>query len=271
MRGCLSTRWANYIHFVLVRLQKNNLWEKTGKGKTTDGRVISIYRRATEASAKQESRSKKRRSRSALNVQPSGQLLAPSGAILPPSHKPTPKWASILVQGANGRNRERGVTERFTLSDLIAIWDACNGRCAVSGMHFDSVVVGDGKAKRPFFPSLDRINRHRPYVRDNVRLVVSVANFAMNAWGLDPLIKLGAAVSDKHVSSESRNGEAGGGDLPAKNLVKINKPRRREKSGPTADRLATVHRKLGFPTGEILRDAVEDLTNPLILSGLYIA
>jgi Mrr N-terminal domain len=31
-----------------------------------------------------------------------------------------------------------------------------------------------------------------------VRLVVSIANFAMNAWGLDPLIELATAVRSKH-------------------------------------------------------------------------
>jgi len=86
----------------------------------------------------------------------------------------------------------------LSIADLVAIWNACGGRCAVSGLPFSLQVVGDGQAKRPFAPSLDRIDRHRPYRRDNVRLVVSIANFAMNAWGEEPLLQLASAVHCKY-------------------------------------------------------------------------
>ena len=90
------------------------------------------------------------------------------------------------------------------MADLVAVWRDCAGCCKVSGLPFDLQVVGNGQARRPFAPSLDRIDRHKPYRRDNVRLVVSIANFAMNAWGDAPLLRLAAAVSEKHGGQSPR-------------------------------------------------------------------
>ena len=119
-------------------------------------------------------------------------------SIDPPNSNPPPKWALTLVNAANARNRARGSREDFSMSDLEAAWKECGGYCAVSGVSFDFVVVGDGQARHPFAPSLDRIDRHKPYRRDNVRLVTSIANFAMNAWGEEPLHQLAAALHQKH-------------------------------------------------------------------------
>jgi hypothetical protein len=120
--------------------------------------------------------------------------------IEPPDRDKLPKWARVLVQAANARNRLRGAETSVTMEDLVAAWTACGGRCAVSGMPFNLQVVGDGAAKRPFAPSLDRIDRHKPYQRDNVRLVVSIANFAMNAWGDEPLLQLATALGSRNGS-----------------------------------------------------------------------
>lgn len=115
-------------------------------------------------------------------------------AIAPPHGRP--KWAQALVNAANSRNRARSSLnpQPYYLEDLITAWNDCGGCCKISGLEFDLLIVGDGQARRPFAPSLDRINRHKPYSRDNVRLVVSIANFAMNAWGEEPLLRLAWAL-----------------------------------------------------------------------------
>lgn len=118
--------------------------------------------------------------------------------IDPPTTERPPKWALVLVNAANARNRVRESQDVYSMADLEAAWSACGGCCAVSGLPFGLQVVGDGQAKRPFAPSLDRIDRHKSYRRDNVRLVVSIANFAMNAWGDEPLLQLASAVHRKY-------------------------------------------------------------------------
>jgi hypothetical protein len=120
--------------------------------------------------------------------------------IDPPRSEPLPKWARALLAAAKTRNkiRDPNAPADYSTDDLIWAWDCCGGCCAVSGLPFSLEVVGNGQAKRPFAPSLDRIDRHQPYTRKNVRLVVAIANFAMNAWGEQPLFKLSSAVHGKH-------------------------------------------------------------------------
>jgi hypothetical protein len=57
------------------------------------------------------------------------------------------------------------------------------GRCAFSGTRFDLRIIGNGQARRPFAPSLDRVVCSRGYVRGNVRLVAQAVNFGLNSWG----------------------------------------------------------------------------------------
>ena len=71
------------------------------------------------------------------------------------------------------------------MSLALALYRAQGGRCALSGRRFDLRHVGSGKARRPFAPSLDRIDSTGGYTRDNVRLVCQAVNFALNAYGED--------------------------------------------------------------------------------------
>lgn len=67
--------------------------------------------------------------------------------------------------------------------------------------------VGGGKARRPYAPSLDRIDPGRGYEPDNVRLVCAVANFAMNAWGLEPVLHMARAMAKKHAEEAGDPGD----------------------------------------------------------------
>ena len=51
-------------------------------------------------------------------------------------------------------------------------------------LAFRETSVGEGKARRPFAPSLDRIDPGEPCSRRNCRLVLQAVNFALNAWGM---------------------------------------------------------------------------------------
>src|SRR5690242_6061627 len=118
-----------------------------------------------------------------IGVTPCAYWEVDSLPIDPPNRDRLPKCARNLVRAANARNRAREAPESYSIDDLIAAWLACGGYCAVSGMPLDLLVVGDGQAKTPVRAKPDRIDRHNPYQRDNVRLVVAVANFGTNAWG----------------------------------------------------------------------------------------
>jgi hypothetical protein len=52
-------------------------------------------------------------------------------------------------------------------------------------LPFRETSVGAGRARRPFAPSLDRIDSRQAYSRRNCRLILQAVNFALNAWGDD--------------------------------------------------------------------------------------
>jgi len=53
-------------------------------------------------------------------------------------------------------------------------------RCAVSGQPFTLEPLN---GKRPYAPSIDRINSAIGYVPGNTRIVCVAVNYAMNVWG----------------------------------------------------------------------------------------
>jgi hypothetical protein len=99
--------------------------------------------------------------------------------------EPLPNWARVLISAANQRNAARFGAEPFRRDDLVALWKQAGGRRMLTGLPFRETAVGTGKARRPYAPSLDRIDSRQPYSRTNCRLVLQAVNFALNAFGDD--------------------------------------------------------------------------------------
>ena len=91
-----------------------------------------------------------------------------------------------VAAGAMQRARARGLRVD---PDLVALtfklFEAQGARCGLTGIGFDLRVVGCGQARRPFAPSLHRIDSSAGYTRDNTRMVCQAVNFALNAYGED--------------------------------------------------------------------------------------
>ena len=102
-----------------------------------------------------------------------------------------------VAAGAMQRARVRGLSVD---PDLVALtfelFEAQGARCALSGIGFDLRVVGTGQARRPFAPSLDRIDASAGYTRDNTRLVCQAVNFALNAFGEDVFREIALAAAE---------------------------------------------------------------------------
>ena len=122
-----------------------------------------------------------------------------TAAIEAPAIDNMPRWARIILSRARRRTSNNPLTD----TDLMMIWERCEGRCAVSGLEFSSAAVGAGRARHPFMPSLDQIEPGKGYTANNVRLVCVAANFAMNAWGLDTLIRVAGGVIKKAASERA--------------------------------------------------------------------
>ncbi len=152
----ITSRFINEHAWALVHLQRENQIEKVSKG---------IYR---------------------LN-----EFASPDHTVSEPTKRMMPEWARRLINGARSRNIEG--CSPFTEDDLVFLWKECGGRCSVTGLPFSLETIGNGKAKRPYAPSLDRIQPRGCYSRENCRLVLVGVNFAMNSWGLDTYLMLAEA------------------------------------------------------------------------------
>ena len=122
------------------------------------------------------------------------EIPKPRSEIETPQIRKMPGWAKTLISGANARNRLRFPNHaELTEEDLIALWEECEGRCAITGLKFSNEKIGAGKAKRVFAPSVDRIDPAEGYSLENCRLVMVAVNFAMNSWGEETYLRLARA------------------------------------------------------------------------------
>ncbi len=111
-------------------------------------------------------------------------------ALPPPVPGSMPRWARELLTRARQRARRENIPFQLGIEDIVVLYERCEGVCAVSGLPFTEERFDRALVKRPFAPSLDRINPHKGYTLDNARLVCTAANFAMNQWGHEVLQRI---------------------------------------------------------------------------------
>lgn len=105
------------------------------------------------------------------------------------------KELSALAERARNRTQKRREKNLITNDHIKALFVKQRGKCAVSGIDFTLDALNeDDKRSRAFAPSIDRINNHVGYTSDNIRLVCRIANYAMNTWGDEALLKLSLSV-----------------------------------------------------------------------------
>jgi len=94
------------------------------------------------------------------------------------------KWDSKILSNCRERAWKRGLAFELTGQDLRQMLEDSEYRCSVTGIPFDfSPTASSTHSRRPFFPSVDRIDNKLGYTRENCRIVCVAANYAMNEWG----------------------------------------------------------------------------------------
>lgn len=68
-----------------------------------------------------------------------------------------------------------------------------DGKCQVSGIEFNDFRPL-GSTKRPWYPSIDRIDSRKPYTAENCRVVCVAVNVAMGEWGIGVLTAIAKAI-----------------------------------------------------------------------------
>lgn len=107
------------------------------------------------------------------------------------------KHVQIMLNNARRGARLRDLSVALTVSWIAEQMERQNWRCAVSGVPFDLEGNSNDACRRPWRPSLDRVDTRKGYTADNVRIVCTITNYAMGEWGEDALIRLARAIVAK--------------------------------------------------------------------------
>jgi len=98
-----------------------------------------------------------------------------------------------LFRSCQGKAKRRGIPFSLTLTDIDLIVLRAAGRCEVTNLPF-SAKREKGESRRPWAPSIDRIDSAQGYTLENCRLVCVAVNYAMNQWGLDTLRRISECI-----------------------------------------------------------------------------
>lgn len=102
-------------------------------------------------------------------------------------------YFKTAVQQARCRASAKRVAFAIDQNVVEQILARQDWRCAVSGIEFN----GRRDTPTPFRPSIDRIEPHKGYVPDNIRIVCKIVNLAMSDWGSEPLIQVALAITSR--------------------------------------------------------------------------
>lgn len=99
-----------------------------------------------------------------------------------------------LLKQTRKNAKARGIPFTLGMEDLEALLDESGGYCQITGIEFDFEWAGGNR--RPWTPSIDRIDSDSGYSLENCRLVCAMVNVAINEWGIEAFERLVMAVAE---------------------------------------------------------------------------
>jgi len=102
-------------------------------------------------------------------------------------------YANHLKNTIAKRKKKRKHVD-ITVEELKEVWDNQNGICPLTG--WELIPRRDGRTKSPRNASIDRIDNDKGYVKDNIRFVSVMANYARNTFADEDVIEFGKAVAE---------------------------------------------------------------------------
>ncbi|PJK00794.1 hypothetical protein CO641_02150 [Lysobacteraceae bacterium NML91-0213] len=112
-----------------------------------------------------------------------------------------------LFASAKKNAKVRGLEFILTVEDVRHLVTESRGLCAVTGiaMSVDRGALPAGrKMRRPWAPSIDRLDSSMGYTLSNCRIVCCAANYAMSQWGEDVLVEMAKAIARRRIARLDR-------------------------------------------------------------------
>lgn len=110
-----------------------------------------------------------------------------------------PSWATHMLYNCEKNARARDIEFTLREDDLRSMLASTNGYCSVTGVRLclDENSTECGHTKRPYAPSIDRIDSNIGYAPGNCRIVCISANIAMGRWGEEVLLEMTRGIARK--------------------------------------------------------------------------
>ncbi len=108
----------------------------------------------------------------------------------------------VRAQRLHGNATKRAKTMGWPKPDFDSVWiyeKIKNGYCEVTGIKFDldTEVRSSVHAKNPWVPSIDRTDSSKPYLKDNVKIVVFMYNVCKSEFSHEDVIQFCKSVNSK--------------------------------------------------------------------------
>lgn len=97
---------------------------------------------------------------------------------------------AFMFQNAKSRAKLYKLEFDLDKSFLLNLFHVQDNKCSLTGISFEYNITNDEIHKRPFAPSLDRIDCNGGYTKNNVRLVCTIVNIALNEFGDEAFDKM---------------------------------------------------------------------------------
>ena len=94
-----------------------------------------------------------------------------------------------MYRSARTSSKQRNLGMTITREDVVRLLERANGKCELTGIAFNSFST-NGSRRRPWIPSLDRIDTSKGYDFGNLRVVCGAVNIAISDFGIDVLVQI---------------------------------------------------------------------------------
>lgn len=117
----------------------------------------------------------------------------------------TMDWVKGPFQQAKSNAKKRGIPFTLKLREARALAEESQGRCQLTHMKFDFTHKHSVKNRRPYVPSLDRIDSEDSYHAGNVRIVLAAINISIGSWGEATYRRIAEAYLVAQIARRPRN------------------------------------------------------------------